>query len=492
MPMRKQMATIVAPSAILILIATAWNQSAAQEVPPDAEACLARPTVTCSVELALEASADSHEDHERAELVVDTAYQLHDIGARKAYLDRAAARFFSDSSPADFYLDRERRVIDIVVAAVTGDDETVESRLNEIEDNFRLWWLTMADVIDMLARTGRPELAIAIEAKYHFADTVSLKDGLGRGLGRKILTTQGLLAGSLVRCDCGPDPLSMVLALPSRGDRLGKGHVLYARRHDVEGLMKLLTSELGDLEGIEDETQREWVGHAFGLMARELPLRDVPAFLQMRPTWLTVQDFRGSDYGSALARAVDAGDRDAVAALVELQARDDIVWLSAGAVSAPDAAAKVADLLPKLERDNLLLMRTKLLIERGDARKAVDELMNSSAADVWREPELDPGDDAAFDVFVLEPLLAHGAFDVAEEATRYLGEKDAREGKLERIATAREEQADGVEPKGAAAMLAEHWNAYRQTEETTPDPGQMFLFAVRDLLHSQPDAFPFE
>lgn len=497
MPKPKRVIAIMAPAAALIVAATAWHQAAAQEIAPDAEACFARPTVTCAVEMALVASAgstDAGDDLDRAQLLVRTAYRLKEIGARKALLDRAASRFFSGSTFVDRYVDRERRTVDIAAAILDGDDAHADRRLGEVRD-FQLWWQTLGDVIDILAKAGRPDLAVALEARYRSTETVDITDALGRDLGKQVWDTRQLLARALVGCDCGPDPLPIALDLPGQVDRLDLTLPLYARRHDVEGLMALLTREFGNLAEIEDETQRNWVGYAYGLMARELPLHDVPAFLGKRPEWLTAWHFKRPDsgriYANALARAVEAGDRAAVAALVELQARDDIVWLSAGAISAPDAAAKVADLLPKLERDNLLLIRTKLLIERGDARKAVDELMNSPAADVWREPELDPGDDASFDVFVLEPLLASGAFDAAEEAVRHLGEKDAREGKLERIAIARKEGVTGTEPKGAAAMLADHWTAYQQAKGS-PDAGRSFLRAVRDLIRSQPDAFPID
>src|SRR5690606_16104262 len=122
-------------------------------------------------------------------------------------------------------------------------------RLDEVQ-NFQPWWETLGDVIDILARTGRPDLAVSLEATYHATERVNVVDALGRDLGKQVWDTRQLLAGALVRCDCGPDPLPMVLELPEQADRLDLAPGLYARRHDVDGLMTLLAGELGDLEGI--------------------------------------------------------------------------------------------------------------------------------------------------------------------------------------------------------------------------------------------------
>lgn len=494
MPVSKQVTAIVALATVLGVGVTAWCGATAREIAPQAEACLARPTVTCAVELALTVSADSVDDHSRAQLLVNTAYRLQDIGARKAYLDEAVPRFFSAFSSAGNYLDRERRVIDIAAAIIAGDEAGTNRLLGELQ-HFQQRWETLGDVIDVLAEIGRPDLAVALEARYRSTETVDLTDALGRDLGQRVLSTQQLLASSLVRCDCGPDPLPMVLGLPRQADRLDNAPLLYARRHDIDGLVSFLTREFGNLAEIEDERQREQVGYGIGLMLRNAPVGDIPAILRNAPPWLTALHFQSSGgtniYGDGLARAIDAGDRAAVAALVGLRAGDGIVWLSGMTLGSPGGAANVSDLLPEPERDHLWLLTTQYKLGHGDPGRELAEAMQSPGADAWRKPGLYDGmfDDERFkfEFFVLEPLLARGAFDVAEEALHHLQNEGWRDALLAYIAVVREEGAT----RSAAEMLADHWNTYRQAEAPS-EAGRSFFFAVRDLVSSHPDALPLE
>ena len=159
----------------------------------------------------------------------------------------------------------------------------------------------------------------------------------------------------------------MVLALPKQSDRIDLAIILYARRHDVDGLAAFLTREFGKLEHVKDETQRNWIGYAFGLMLRELPVRDIPAALRKAPHWLAADNFERPNsvsadaniYGSVLARAVVAGDRAAVVAIVKLRPHGDTVWLPNYGVEPGAAAEKIMNLLPKPERERLRLLRIR-------------------------------------------------------------------------------------------------------------------------------------
>ena len=111
--------------------------------------------------MALTASAGSGEDYERARLVVNAAQRIKDLGARKAYLDRIAARFFTHATTGQKRLDHERRVTGIAAAIIAGDGATAGRLLGEIQGNFQRWWETFAAVIDTLAEAGKPDLAIA-------------------------------------------------------------------------------------------------------------------------------------------------------------------------------------------------------------------------------------------------------------------------------------------------------------------------------------------
>jgi hypothetical protein len=348
---------------------------------------------------------------------------------------------------------------------------------------------------------GKPDLAVATEARHHRQADVSRSDALGRKLGNEVWTTQEPLARALVDCACGPDPLPMVLALPNQDDRLDLAALLYARRHDMQSLTSLLTREFGDLARIKDKTQRRRIGYAFGLMLRELPLSDVPQALRARPAWLTADDFEQpaesgmsaprNFYGAVLARAVAAGDRAAVSAIVKLRPRGNTVWLSGATIDSLDAAARVAPVLPKPERDHLRVLTIKFMIAHGDARKGVQEAMKSPMARGWRKSRVNEEDAAAFEETVLEPLLARGEFDVADAAMRRLRDRDTRAAMQETIASARTAGATGAKTKDAATILAARWSAY-QKAKAEAGAGRDFLFAVRDLMAAQPNAFPFE
>jgi hypothetical protein len=488
-----------AVAALLIAVA-AMPQTSARAQSAASDACLARPTVTCSVDLALTASAASHEDYERARLVLQTGERLKDLAARKLWLDRMA-RFFNDATTGQAMLDRARRVTDIATAIVAGDTATADRLLGETNTGFQRWWDTLAAVLRTLTEAGKPDLAVAFEAAHRRTVSVSKTDALGRQLGKEVWDTRQPLARALVRCACGPDPLPLALALPKQNDRVGLGLVLHARRHDVDGLHALLTREFGQLANIKDRTQRDWIGYGFGLLMRELPARDIPAALRKAPAWLTAEYFeRPADfgmpgpanlYGRVLARAVEAGDRKAVTALVRLRPRGDTVWLLGATIAPLDAAAKVADLLPKPERDHLHMLKIGAMLARGDAREGVKAAMKTPAARRWLKPELDNEDAAAFEEIVLAPLLARGAFDVAEDAVGQLHDAEARKAMQESIAAAKTEQASGTGPKTAAAILSTRWDAY-QKAKGDPAAGRAFLFAVRDLIAAQPDALPFE
>jgi hypothetical protein len=486
--------------AALLIAATAAPPAAAQT--PDADACLARPTVTCSVDLALTASTASHEDYERARLAIRTGKRLNDLAARKAWLDRMA-RFFTDATTGQAMLIRDRRVTDIAAAFVAGDTAMADRLLEETNSRFQRWWDTLAAVVGALAETGKPDLAVGFEARHRRAVTVNKTDALGRELGSEVWDTQQPLARALVRCDCGPDPLPLVLALPKQSDRVGLAAVLYARRHDADGLHALLTQEFGKLADIKDKTQRDWTGYGFGLLLHDLPARDIPAALRQVPAWLTAGNFkRPADfgmpgnanlYGDVLARAVEAGDRKAVAALVTLRPRGDTVWLSGTTIASFDAAAKVEDALPAPERDHLRMQRIRAELAQGDARRGVSEAMKMPMARGWLQPTLDNEDVAEFEDTVLAPLLARGAFDVAEDAVKHLRDGEARKALQDSVATAKAERASATskDTKNAAAILAVRWETYQRTK-TERDAGRAFLFAVRDLIAAQPDALPFE
>jgi hypothetical protein len=483
----------------LLLAIAAPASAAAQNVASDADACLTRPTVTCSVTMALTASAASDENAERARLVIRAGARQTDLAARKVWLDAMAARFFTDATTGQKILDRERRVIDIAAAITAGDTATANRLLGDTKANFQRWWETLAAVIDAVADAGKPDLAIAFEAAQRRTVTVSKTDALGRKLGNETWDTRQPLTRALVRCGCGPDPLSLALALPKQSDRVGLAAALYARRHDVGRLTALLTREFGELAKVTDNTQRDWIGYGFGTLLRELPVSDIPAALRKTPPWLSAVHFKRpaetgmpghpNIYGDVLARAVEAGDRKAVAALAKLRPRGDTVWLSGKAIASLDTAAKVEDALPAPERNYLRMQAIGAKLAQGDARKGVSEAMKTPAARGWRKPRLDNEDSAEFEEIVLAPLLARGAFDVAEDAVRQLRDGEIREALQESIATAKAKRP--APPKTAATILAAQWEAYR-TSKAGRDAGRTFLFAVRDLLATRPDAFPFE
>ena len=119
---------------------------------------------------------------------MNAAQRIKDLGARKAYLDRIAARFFTHATTGQKRLDHERRVTGIAAAIIAGDGATAGRLLGEVQGNFQRWWETFAAVIDTLAESGKPDLAIATEAKYHRAVNVNLQDALGRRLGTEVWT----------------------------------------------------------------------------------------------------------------------------------------------------------------------------------------------------------------------------------------------------------------------------------------------------------------
>lgn len=485
---------------VALLIATMAPPPPAAAQIPDAATCLARPTVTCSIDLALTASAASHEDYERARLAVRTGKRLNDLAARKAWLDGMAARFFTGATTGQAMLGRERRVTDIAAAVAAGDTATADRLLEETNSRFQRWWDTLTAVVGALAEAGKPDLAITFEAAHRRAVTVNKTDALGRKLGNEVWDTRQPLARALVRCACGPDPLPLVLALPKQSDRVGLAAVLYARRHDADGLHALLTREFGTLADIKDKTQRNWTGYGFGLLLRALPVRDIPAALRKAPPWLAAGNFKrpaefgmpgnANIYGDVLVRAVEAGDRKAVAALVKLRPRGDTVWLSGTRIASFDATAGVGDALPAPERNHLRMQWIRAVLAQGDARKGVNEAMKMPPARGWLKPALDNEDVAEFEETVLAPLLARGAFDVAEDAVKRLRDGEARKALQDSIAAAKAKRASTT-PKDAAATLAARWETYQRTK-TERDAGRAFLFAVRDLLAAQPDALPFD
>lgn len=495
--MKRAVATTVAAG----LTAFLWMPAEPGAAPAASDAaCLARPTVTCGVDLALTAST-GRDDDERARLVRRAAQQLKEPTARKAYLDSMAARFFPDGSPGWTLLVPDRRVTGIAAAAIAGDDAAADRQLADVQGNFQRWWETLSSVIRSLAQAGRPDLAAALEARHHRSVKVNRRDAMGRNLGEAVWDTRQPLARALVRCACGPDPLPTVLALPEQADRLGLAAVLYARRHDAAALQVLLTREFGKLATVKDKTQRNWIGYAYGLMLKELPLSDIPATVRARPAWLTAHHFqRPADkvtpssaniYGAVLARAVAAGDRGAVAALVKLRPRGDSVWLSDMTIERPDGLAKVNDLLPGPERAHVRTLETRFMLAHGDARKGLDATMKSPAARAWRKPQIDDEAAAEFEETVLAPLLARGAFDVAAEAAGRLRDADARKSMQETVAAARRDAANPA-PKDAASKLTALWAAYQQSKPDDAAAGRRFLFAVRDLIAAQPDDLPFE
>lgn len=472
----------------------------------DVDACLARPTVTCSVDLALSASAASHEDYERTRLALRASQRIADLGARKAYIDRMAARFFATGSDSEKYLASDRRALAIAAAMAAGDAATADRLLAEIQDNFQHWWTALGAAIDMLAGAGKPELAAALEASHRRAVTVNRSDALGRNLGSEIWSTQQPLALALVRCACGPDPLAMALALPKLSDRIGLAAILYARRHDLDGMTALLSREFGDLAKITDKTQRQWIGHAFGAMLNAATAQDVVAILKTSPGWLTADDFErpadfgmpgpGNIYGDALARAVQTGDRAAIAATLKLRPRGDTVWLAETAVdrldaTALDAIANTDDLLPKPERDHLQLLRINRMLASGDARKGADQFLKTATGRLWRKARLDAEDAAEIEAGLLAPLLARGAYDVAQDTVKKLRAADARSSLLDTIAAAKRDAGTRAAPADIRAKLAASWRSY-QAASADPAAGRAFLFAVRDLIAAQPAGFPFE
>lgn len=110
------------------------------------------------------------------------------------------------------------------------------------------------------------------------------------------------------------------------------------------------------------------------------------------------------------------------------------------------------------------------------------------------KPEIDNEDVAEFEDTVLVPLLARGAFDVAEDAVKRLRDREARKALQESIAAAKAERANTTSKdtaQDAAAILAARWKTY-QASKAAREAGRSFLYAVRDLLAAQPDALPFE
>ncbi len=504
MPTSTRFATITAQAALLILTLAAPHASAAaQPDAPDAAACLARPTVTCSVDLALAASAGSgqDEDYDRARLVIAVAQRIKDIAARKAYLDGVTGRFFADGSLGRRLVGDKRRVADIAAAIVARDNATADRLLGETQANFQRWWKTLGAVMSALADAGKPDLAVATEAKYHRAVNVNLSDALGRNLGHEVWNTQQQLARALVRCACGPDPLAMVLALPRQKDRLRLAATLYARRHDLKDLKSFLTHEFGKLGAVKDETQRQWVGYAFGLLLQELPPRDIPAAVRAAPHWLTADDFvrqaesgMSTDqniYSAVLVRVIKTGDRRAVAAIAKLRPRGDTIWLESTEIDKPDAAMKVENALPKPERERLRALIVKSMLGHGDVRKGMKLAMKGPIRQTWRMRQLEPEDEAAFEDAVLTPLLTRGAFDLAEDAIKGMRDAESRKAMQEEIDDARKKRASQAAPMDAAAILAARWAAYQQSKKDSKS-GEAFLDSVRDLLAKQPDAFPLK
>ena len=195
-------------------------------------------------------------------------------------------------------------------------------------------------------------------------------------------------------------------------------------------------------------------------MLRKLPVRDIPAALRKAPHWLTADNFERPNsvsadaniYGSVLARAVVAGDRAAVVAIVKLRPHGDTVWLPNYGVEPGAAAEKIMNLLPKPERERLHLLRIRFQLSHGDPRKGLAAAMKSPAARAWRGgtsiPRIRPNSSAR-----ALPLLAHDAFDVAEDAVKHLRDTGEREDAQATIANAK--NAAGTAPKTAAAIFSE-------------------------------------
>ena len=494
-------AAIAVQTTILILAAAPWcGAAAAPAEARDAAACLAHPTVTCSVDLALAASAGAgeDEDYDRYELVMMAVEPVKDIEARKAFLDRVSGRYFAEGSLGRRLVGDERRVADIAAAIVAGDNATADRVLNDGKPKFQFWWKRLKEVINTLAAGGKPDLAVATEAKYRRTVDVNLSDALGRDLGKEVWSTQQLLARALVDCTCGPDPLPMVLALPRQDDRRELAAVLYARRHDLKGLTSFLTREFGRLAAVKDERERKWIGYAFGLMLQTIPLRDVPAVVRAAPGWLTARNFDApsvhstaigsNSYSPALGRAINAGNRPAVAAIVKLWPHGEIDWLSEGKIENFEAAMKVADLVPKGNRALLRRLAVAYMIAHGDARKGVKEYLKGPNGPTYRKRDVDEDDVIGFEDDVVTPLLARGDLDLAEDFVKGLRDPDAREQLQVDIDGAKKERAGA--PTTYAAALATQWRYYQQSKKDAK-AGESFLYGVRDLLMAHPHALPF-
>ncbi len=78
---------------------------------------------------------------------------------------------------------------------------------------------------------------------------------------------------------------------------------------------------------------------------------------------------------------------------------------------------------------------------------------------------------------------------MAEDAVKRLPDAGERSDLEETIAEAK--IAASMPPRTAATVLTAQWDAYRKTK-TDPDAGRELLFAVRDILNAQPDAFPVQ
>jgi len=501
MPRLTRLAAIAVPATILIFAAAPWcGAAAAPPTAPDAAKCLAHPTVTCSVGLALAASvgAGEDEDYDRYELVMTALEPIKDIAARKAFLDRVSARFFVAESLGGRLVDDERRVADIAAAIVAGDNATADRVLNDGKPKFQFWWKRLKEVIETLAAGGKPGLAVATEAKYRRTVDVDLNDALGRDLGKEVWSTQQLLARALVDCACGPDPLPTVLALPRADDRRELAVVLYARRHDLKGLTSFLTREFGRLAAVKDERNRKWIGYAFGLMLEHVPMRDVPAVVRAAPGWLTAKNFdapsvhsvaiSSNTYSLALGRAINAGDRRAVAAIVKLWGHDDTDWLSEGKIENLEGAMKVADLVPKGNRKLLRRLAVTHMIAHGDARRGLKEYLKGPNGPAYRKRDVDEDDAQGFEDDVVLPLLRRGDIGLAEDFVKGMRDHDARWQMQVDIDGAKKERAET--PPTDAAALAAYWAYYQQSKKDAK-AGRTLLSAVSELLRNHPHAFPF-
>lgn len=492
----------VAAQAAILIVAALCGPATAQPATPDAAACVAHPTLTCSVDLALATSAgNTGDDYDRGRLVINAAQQIKDLASRKTYLDRVTARFFAEGSLGRKLIDDKRRVAAVAAAIMAGDSATADRLLGETQDHFQQWWKTLGEVINILADAGKPDLAVATEAKYHHIYDVDLSDALGRKLGKEVWNTQQLLARALVDCGCGPEPLPMVLALPRQKDRLDLAAALYARRHDLKDMKSLLTHEFGKLAAVKDETQRRWIGYAFGLLLQKLPAHDIPAAVRAAPRWLTADDFQrpaengmppqDNIYSAVLVRAINAGDRRAVAAIAKLRPRGDTIWLESSEIDKPDAALKVEKALPKPERERLRALIVKAMLAHGDVRKGMKLAMSGPIRQTWRIRELEPEDEAAFDDAVLTPLLTRGAFDAAADAIKGMRDTESRKAMQAEIDEAKKKRASQSPPPSAAAILAARWADYQRSKKDSKSK-EAFLYAVRDLLADQPNVFPFK